>query len=846
VPTRGNPREGRVRQRLLAALVVCAVIVVAASAPGVAASAANLSESQRLVGFGQLEIQAVSLAHSLADERDSMAAYVAGGRTTASGAGVSETDRTRVDQQVQQVTEQAAQADTTGAPALAAAAKNVRSLLAGLPKIRQKVLSGPGSVETAVDAYNAVVDSLDGVGAAVARALPARAANADSSALPALSRAVEQASVQRALLVSALTGSGSQVKPVSAAQLSAAREGAALADFREVASATARQQYDQTVTGTDVHQAEGFLQRLTDQARISGADRALKTTTVQGELSARIDLMRGVESSLVSADAARLASVRDSDVTALELRIALAGLCLLLTVGVLARSARSVNRPLLELRRWARGHSEHAAATGNDEFAAIARAVNTLTEETAAVRARAAEQGSEYSQRMSALNALTTERDSLLGRIGSLQGNVHSIYINLSLRTLGLVERQLTLLEGLEDVVDDPEELDVLFKLDHLATRMRRNSENLLVLADAEHHQGAQPKPMPLVDVARAAMSEIEQYERVRIQFLPAGRIVGRAADDTSHLLAELLENATAFSPPESHVQVSGWLLESGEVMISVEDQGIGVPADRLDELNDLLSRTEPAAPGSDTTGMGIYVIGRLAARHGLRVQLRDHKSGGTTAVVVVPRTLITAAEDPDGPSTPVEAAVAGEFARTRRATASGTLPPRPRHRTGSHAGPADPEPLPHRGGPAEPEHHARPQPQDPGAEPARPKHAAEPAPPGPAAAGRTAKGLPQRVPRSTGLSGEPQGAGHTRSAKPVDAEALRRRLGGFQRGLQDGRREAEAEAGTERGTPHGVRHGTEEVRPDEPSAAQEPAVRTAPFTPGGSSEAEGVKEARG
>jgi len=831
---------------MLAALLLCSVTVAAASAPGLAASAADLAESQRLVDYTQLEIQAVALAHSLADERDAMAAFVADGRSSASvfAPGISANERARVDQQVQEVTAQAAAVDSSHAPALAAAAKDATALLAGLPKIRQQALSGHGSAESAVNTYTAVIDGLDGIGAAVARSLPARAMDADSSATPDLTRAVEQASTQRALLVAALTASGSQAKPVTAAQLSAVRESAALADFRESASAATRRSYDQTVTGPDVSQAESFLKQLTDEPWLSEADRALKTSTVQAALSTRIELMRGVESSLVSADAARIASVRDNDVTALEERIAVAGLCLLLTAGVLIRTARSVNRPLLGLRRWARDNTEQAPAGGNDEFAAIARAVNELTAEAAALRARAAEQGAEHSQRISALNALTAERDSLLGRIGSLQGNVHSIYVNLSLRTLGLVERQLSLLESLEETVEDPDELQTLFKLDHLATRMRRNSENLLVLSDAEHGQAPQTKPVLLVDVARAAMSEIAMYERVGIQFLPAARIHGRAADDTSHLIAELMENASAFSPPESQVQLSGWLLESGEVMISVEDQGIGIPGTRLEELNQLLSQEDPAAPGGEATGMGLYVVARLAARHGLRVQLRGRPSGGINAVVVVPRTHVAPAEDPDGPSTPIEAA-AGRMARNRRAAASATVPPLPEQRTAGSAGSDGLDPLPRRG-PAEPDQHARPAPDVAEATRPKPRHAAGSAAERPPTPGFTSKGLHQRIPRGTGLTGEPQRRGLPRTGGPVDAEALRRRLGGFQRGLVQGRNEADAEARTQYGAEHGVQHGEPEIRSGESPAAQEPAVRDAPYAPGESGEAEGIKEARG
>ncbi|MGW3242465.1 nitrate- and nitrite sensing domain-containing protein [Streptomyces sp. NPDC001070] len=860
--TRRNPRTKRVRQRLLGALLICAVTVLAASAPGVATAVRDLAESQRLVGMARLEAQAVSLSHALADERDDMAVFVAGGRSTAAGTGVSETQRERVDRQVKEVLAAAAEADTDDAPAFADATAEVVRRLGELPAVRQKVLSGHGSAQAAVAAYDPPIQALNGVGAAVARSLPARGASADTTMLPALARAVDQASAQRGLLVGALTAGGEESGLVQAAQTAAVSERSALADFRGAASPAAVEQYDETVTGSDVSAAEKRLKRLLDSPSLSAADRAFKPGPVQSALSARIDMMRGVESSLAAASADRLAALRDDDVTALELHIALAAVCFLLVIGISVSTARSITRPAAALARFARGDipaGEQVRIVGADEFAATARAVNALRAELAGLRERVAAQDAEHTKLQGVRDALAAERDLLHGkqdalttRLGTLQGNVHSTYVNLTLRTLGLVERQLTLIERLEDLVHDPDELAQLFRLDHLATRMRRNSENLLLLAGAEHGH-AHPKPVALVDVARAAVSEIDKYERVRIQQLPAGRIAGFASDDLSHLIAELLENAAAFSPPETEVQLSGWMLESGELMLSVEDQGIGVPTARLDELNELLAQADPAAHGSGAEGMGVYVVARLAARHGIRVQLRDAKGGGTTAVVVVPTALTAPAEDPDGPQTPVEAAVAGEPWQPRQAL------PRPR---GERAGEPEETAVPAEGRdepnePSEPNDPVTAAAADPASEPeptATPAptsapagdaiehvRADQPAPEAPPAAaqvpegmGRTTKGLPQRVPRATGLSGEPQTREQARQGGGVDPEELRRKLGGFARGLRDGRAEARAE--------------TQEIRQGVPAPRGAADADTAEGSSGGHQqvEAEGVEEARG
>ncbi|MFI1578614.1 ATP-binding protein [Embleya sp. NPDC020630] len=218
-----------------------------------------------------------------------------------------------------------------------------------------------------------------------------------------------------------------------------------------------------------------------------------------------------------------------------------------------------------------------------------------------------------------------------------MRGRVHDVFVNLSMRTLTLVERQLDLIEKLEHGEDEPQRLQDLFRLDHLATRMRRNSENLLVLADADERRGRRPA-IPLLDVVRAGVSEIERYERIDVGHVPRADVLGRAADDVGHLLAELLENAAAYSAPESRVEIGGWTLENGEVVLSVDDNGIGVPADRLTELNSQIERdsTEEEAAGG-AGGLGVFVVGRLARRHGIRVQLRPRPQGGLSAVVVIP-----------------------------------------------------------------------------------------------------------------------------------------------------------------------------------------------------------------
>ncbi|MFC8914666.1 nitrate- and nitrite sensing domain-containing protein [Streptomyces sp. NPDC057116] len=947
--TPGDPqapggRGVRVRSRLVVGVALVGITVIGAGAPAVLTASGDLTDSQRLVTLAELNRQAVTLAHSLADERDEVTAYIAAGRD-AKGAD----DRGDAGEQGPGDTDPGA-GDKAGAPAVdaahrarvdrqideirAAAPSGLRRELAGLPAIRRSALTGTGTAMEAHRAYTDVITRLHALSAQLADKTPARAADAGAGtrALAELGRAVDQASATRGLLLGALAVPGKKntapvydpvtgqyVEPEdpagdradrtrddlsAAAQQARVREQAALADFDRAAPPAARDSLAATVTGPEVKSAETYLAGLTDRPELSDGERKTDREKLRATLTARIEQMRGVESALATGEVRRMEQLRDDDVTALELRIALLGGCLLVAIGVSTAVARTLTRPLAVLRigaaRLAQAPEteEPVRFTGrNDEFAQVVRSLNTLHARLADLGARAQRLDAERTDAVAAREALTaelaTQRAELRDRtaevsaeLEALRGSVHHTFVNLSLRTLGLVERQLGVIEKLEEREQDPERLATLFKLDHMATVMRRHSENLLVLAGHEHnhaHQG----PVPLVDVARAAVSEIERYERVTIQSLPPhAHVAGFAADDLSHLLAELLENATSFSPPDAKVRLSGWLLESGEVMLSVEDEGIGMTEGRLTELNARLADPE-AQPASEADregeGLGIRVAALLAARHGVRVQLREQKQGGVTAVVVLPPALL-----PDAPPTalPPSVTVAGAAptlnlpgsvaeansnalpgARTARdplvaaaeatIAATGDAPgedapegdapaeaspeasagpeatlqvraPRAPEPDPEPAAESEPEPAPQpepaadratepatapepgptdrktdqepEAGPTDQEPEAGPTDQEPEAEiePEAEAHERAQEPGGDEAQPRarepkwervTDKGLPKRTPRVVQPSAPAAGR-----KGGIDAEALRRRLGGFHQGAQAGRRDAEAE----------------------------------------------------
>nr|WSX49601.1 nitrate- and nitrite sensing domain-containing protein [Streptomyces sp. NBC_00974] len=241
----------------------------------------------------------------------------------------------------------------------------------------------------------------------------------------------------------------------------------------------------------------------------------------------------------------------------------------------------------------------------------------------------------EIGQVAAAFDDVHREAVRLAAEQALLRGNVNAMFTNLSRRSQGLIQRQLSLISELESREADPDQLSSLFKLDHLATRMRRNGENLLVLAGEEPGR-RWTRPVPLVDVLRAAASEVEQYERIELSSVPGTEVAGRVVNDLVHLLAELLENATSFSSPQTKVKVTGHALPDGRVLVEIHDTGIGLSPEDLAAINERLA-SPPTVDVSVSRRMGLFVVGRLSLRHGIRIQLRPSDSGGTTALVMLP-----------------------------------------------------------------------------------------------------------------------------------------------------------------------------------------------------------------
>ncbi|MFF4746006.1 nitrate- and nitrite sensing domain-containing protein [Streptomyces sp. NPDC001268] len=281
-----------------------------------------------------------------------------------------------------------------------------------------------------------------------------------------------------------------------------------------------------------------------------------------------------------------------------------------------------------------------------------------------------------------------------------LSRGISGVFVNLARRSQVLVHRQLTLLDSMERRAEDPGELGDLFRLDHLTTRMRRHAESLIILSGAAPGR-AWRVPVPLTNVVRAAVSEIEDYARVEVRQLPEAAVVGAAVADLTHLLAELVENAAQFSPPHTKVRVSGEPVGNGYAL-EIEDRGLGMGKEALADANRRIEQSE-ALDLFDSDRLGLFVVSRLSARHDIKVRLRTSPYGGTTAVVLLPTALLQSALPPGAPQP------------TARRDETGPVPaPGPAPHSAPYAVPdAAPRPAPHgepslRGRPGRPRIEAR------------------------------------------------------------------------------------------------------------------------------------------
>ncbi|MEU5643627.1 nitrate- and nitrite sensing domain-containing protein [Streptomyces milbemycinicus] len=308
-------------------------------------------------------------------------------------------------------------------------------------------------------------------------------------------------------------------------------------------------------------------------------------------------------------------------------------LALLVSIFVSFRIGRSLIRDLSRLRKDA----QDASSVRLPNVMRRLGAGEQIDVETEAPRREFGQD--EMGQVGLALNTLQRAAVEAAVKQAELRQGVSDVFVNLARRSQVLLHRQLTLLDSMERRTDDTDELADLFRLDHMTTRMRRHAEGLVILSGAAPSRQWR-KPIQLMDVVRAAVAEVEDYERIEVRRMPRLAVNGPAVGDLTHLIAELLENATVFSPPHTAVQVHGERVAKG-FTLEIHDRGLGMTSDALLEANQRLAET-PEFELSDTDRLGLFVVSRLAQRQSVRVSLQPSPYGGTTAIVLIPSALLT------------------------------------------------------------------------------------------------------------------------------------------------------------------------------------------------------------
>ncbi|HEV2783563.1 MAG TPA: nitrate- and nitrite sensing domain-containing protein [Actinophytocola sp.] len=514
-----------------------------------------------------------------------------------------------------------------------AAARGYRELtgaLSSLRTIRGDVTAGADAL-VVLGGYNAVTNALLEFDRTLVGQFPDRELSGISAALYDLQVAREQVSLQQAVGLAGLRRGALTDTERDMLIEAGIRLDDKLTEGRALAPPHLWQYYETTVTGPDVTSRRTLALAARASGTIAMPFSESEWNSVSDSTTILMtNVLRTTAAELQTASTALQSSVSNRAGTQSVLVVVM----LLLVLGIGGVLGRYLLRSVGVLRRTALevAHTRLPAAVASIRAGEAAKvAIEPVPLHTT----------EEFGQLARAFDAVNGQAVRSAAEEASLRNNLSNIFVNLSRRSQGLVERQLKLMEQLEQKENDPDQLANLFKLDHLATRMRRNNENLMVLSGIDLGRRAS-EPVPLPDVLRAAVSEIEHYQRAVVRSAPLSRIVGYAASDLIRLVAELVENATAFSPPTTQVVITSQLNEDGSVRIDIVDQGIGMGEAELHEANQRVA----VGGGVDvpiSRQMGLFVVGSLANRHGIQVRLsnRDDDEHGLRATVHVRRELV-------------------------------------------------------------------------------------------------------------------------------------------------------------------------------------------------------------
>ncbi|MFF8292979.1 nitrate- and nitrite sensing domain-containing protein [Streptomyces sp. NPDC016309] len=634
-------RNWRISTRLVSLLALPVVAATTLGGIRINESMNDMEQLDHMQLLTKLTQEATNLAQALQEERDLTAGPLSNGVAPSDykvAQWRTKADRAR-DAFLDATTDIGETEDDEALQSIRSNVEQIARQVVTLGHIRGGAYNDKSQDFQTVERYNRLINSLLSLSQDMAQATSNPEMIKRTRALAAFSSAKEYASIQRAVIAAALPTTNQQkgaLDPNDREYGAAARENErqALDSFALIYSSLGG---DPTELMAPLGPNNPSISKADAYAEIVlRNDKGMDQQDPRGYLdwtdayAPKMQVMDTIEASLLG----------DMDSTARELRqeeqrdAIINGALILLVLGVSLVGAFVVARSMIRSLRRLQDTATKVAQERLPELVKQLSEADPQDVDTS-VESVGVHSRDEIGQVAAAFDDVHREAVRLAAEQALLRGNVNAMFTNLSRRSQGLIQRQLSLISELESREADPDQLSSLFKLDHLATRMRRNGENLLVLAGEEPGR-RWTRPVPLVDVLRAAASEVEQYERIELASVPATEVAGRVVNDLVHLLAELLENATSFSSPQTKVRVTGHALPDGRVLVEIHDTGIGLSPEDLAAINERLA-SPPTVDVSVSRRMGLFVVGRLSLRHGIRIQLRPSDSGGTTALVMLP-----------------------------------------------------------------------------------------------------------------------------------------------------------------------------------------------------------------
>ena len=650
--TPGSRRSGQTRgrctvlDRLPIRAKIALVLLLPALACGVLAglrvsdSIATSRQAERVRELTEFSLRGAALAHELQRERGLAHRFLLGGTVVGVVEEPLSAQHAATDQALADWRASAGQLDPAALPEAAAQQLTAAaSRLEGLADLRRDISTRTVDPPGALAFYDAAIAGTLNANRELARTVTDPELAQRAGVLVATSRLKELVAIERELVLGMLAGGRPSPAEYQRFTSTIATRAVLLSELRATATPEQRAIYVETVVGPEVQRASELE---ADVVASEGSGRLdLDPTEWWLATTTQIDLLHEVEGRFGAAAGQRGGEIQAAARTRATRDTLAVAAVLALAVGLSFLVARSMLRRLRELKAAAAevattrlpGVVEQLQRASDREWLDLAAHLTPL-------QVRSADEIGEVA---AAFNAVHEVAIQIAAEQAALRLSVADMFLNLARRSQALINRQLKLIDELEQEAD-MQALENLFKLDHLATRMRRNAENLIVLSGAEPPR-RWAEPILLEEVVQAAIAEVEDYQRVELVPVEGVAVPGHAAADVIHLLAELIENATSFSPPGTTVSVACQPAAKGYVVV-VEDRGLGMSDEELTEANERLANP-PSIDSALSRRLGLFVVGRLAQRHGIKVQLRRSSYGGIIALVLLPPSLITAPAAP-------------------------------------------------------------------------------------------------------------------------------------------------------------------------------------------------------